>query len=143
MPFGELICGSPGSGKSTYCAGKHQLFTSLHRPISIVNLDPANDALPYAVSINIADLINLQDVMHTFELGPNGGLIYCMEYLEANFDWLEEKLRALGEDAYVMFDLPGQVELSTDHGSVKRVVDRLVKKCGFRVCISFAFELWF
>jgi len=55
-----------------------------------------------------------------------------MEYLEANFDWLEDGLKELGKDAYVIFDLPGQVELSTSHDSLKRIVERLTK-LGFRV----------
>jgi GPN-loop GTPase len=135
MPFGEIICGAPGSGKSTYCHGKHQLFTSLNRPISIVNLDPANDNIPYPCALDISELITLRDVMNEYKLGPNGGLIYCMEYLEANYDWLEEKLSELGKDAYVVFDLPGQVELSTNHDSLKRIVERLTKS-GFRVRTS-------
>ncbi len=136
MPFGEIICGSPGSGKSTYCYGKHQLFTALSRPISIVNLDPANDNIPYPCAIDISSLITLQDVMNEYQLGPNGGMLYCMEYLEANYDWLEDRLKELGKDAYVLFDLPGQVELSTNHESVKRIIERLTKG-GFRVCLSF------
>ncbi|KAH8827258.1 hypothetical protein DL96DRAFT_1498797 [Flagelloscypha sp. PMI_526] len=132
MPFGEIVCGSPGSGKSTYCYGKHQLFTALSRPISIVNLDPANENIPYPCAISISDLITLQDAMTTHQLGPNGAMLYCIEYLEANLDWLEEKLDELGKDAYVLFDIPGQVELSTNHESLKRIVERLTKK-GFRL----------
>ena len=47
MPFGEIVCGSPGSGKSTYCFGKYQIFTALNRPISVasVNVDPATSNL--------------------------------------------------------------------------------------------------
>ena len=111
MPFGEIVVGSPGSGKSTYCYGKHQLFTALNRPISIVNLDPANDNIPYPCAIDIASLITLQDAMTEHGLGPNGGMLFCMEYLEANYDWLEDRLQELGKEAYVLFDLPGQVEL--------------------------------
>jgi len=33
--------------------------------------------------------------MNEYELGPNGGLMYCIEFLEKNFDWLKEKLDAL------------------------------------------------
>jgi GTPase SAR1 family protein len=135
MPFGEIVCGSPGSGKSTYCFGKYQLFTALNRPISIVNLDPANDALPYPCAIDISSLITLGDVMDKHGLGPNGGLLYCMEYLEVNFDWLEGRLKELGDDAYVLFDLPGQVELSTNHESIKRIVKKLTKNA-FRVCLN-------
>jgi len=132
MPFGEIVVGSPGSGKSTYCYGKHQLFTALNRPISIVNLDPANDNIPYPCAIDIASLITLQDVMSEHGLGPNGGMLYCMEYLEANYDWLEDRLNELGKDAYVLFDLPGQVELSTNHNSLKRIIEKLGKS-GFRL----------
>ncbi|KAI0945136.1 hypothetical protein AcV7_001755 [Taiwanofungus camphoratus] len=132
MPFGEVVCGSPGSGKSTYCYGKYQLFTALNRPLSVVNLDPANDNIPYPCAIDISSLITLQEVMNEHELGPNGGMLYCMEYLEANYDWLEERLKELGNDAYVLFDLPGQVELSTNHDSVKNIVQKLTKS-GFRL----------
>ena len=45
--------------------------------------------------------------MDAHGLGPNGGMLYCMEYLEANFDWLESRLHELGKDAYVLFDIPG------------------------------------
>lgn len=132
MPFGEIVCGAPGSGKSTYCYGKYQLFTALERPISIVNLDPANDNIPYPCAIDIASLITLQDAMDAHGLGPNGGMLYCMEYLEANLDWLEARLNELGPDAYVLFDIPGQVELGTTHASLKRIIQRL-SKIGFRV----------
>ncbi|KAH9983810.1 cytoplasmic protein [Russula compacta] len=132
MPFGEIVVGSPGSGKSTYCYGKHQLFAALNRPISIVNLDPANDNIPYPCAIDIASLVTLRDVMSEYGLGPNGGMLYCMEYLEANYDWLEDRLKELGKDAYVLFDLPGQVELSTNHNSLKRIIEKLGKS-GFRL----------
>lgn len=64
-------------------------------------------------------------------LGPNGAMLYCVEYLEANFDWLEEQLGKMMENergnGYVIFDTPGQVELWTNHDSMKRIVQRLTK----------------
>ncbi|OWK54131.1 GPN-loop GTPase 2 [Lonchura striata] len=59
-------------------------------------------------------------------LGPNGGLLYCMEYLEANTDWLRERLRAL-RGHYLLFDCPGQVELYTHHQALKNVLAQLAK----------------
>jgi GTPase SAR1 family protein len=132
MPFGEVVIGAPGAGKSTYAYGKHQLFTALERPIAIVNLDPANDDLPYPCNVSIASLITLRDAMNEFGLGPNGGMLYCLEYLEQNFDWLLDRLGALSSGTYVVFDLPGQVELSTNHSSLKNIVNKLVKS-GYRV----------
>ncbi|KAF8588192.1 cytoplasmic protein [Ramaria rubella] len=132
MPFGEIVIGPPGSGKSTYAFGKHQLFTALNRPVCVVNLDPANDNIPYPCPISISSLITLQEVMDIHKLGPNGAMLYCIEYLEVNFDWLREKLEKLEKDVYVVFDLPGQVELWTNHASLKRIIDRLAH-CGFRL----------
>ena len=64
--------------------------------------------------------------MEELQLGPNGGLVYCLEYLEANLDWLKERLDGLG-NRYVLFDLPGQIELFTHHLSLRRIVDQLGK----------------
>ncbi|KAM0789561.1 hypothetical protein ACM66B_000372 [Microbotryomycetes sp. NB124-2] len=143
MPFGQLIIGPPGSGKSTYAYGLHQFMTALDRPIAIVNLDPAAPKPPYPLSVSITDLISLQDAMDAHQLGPNGAMLYCLEYLEANMDWLELELDRVmhekgwtgdkREQAFVVFDTPGQVELSTDHGSLKRIVDSLQKKGKWRL----------
>ena len=58
----------------------------------IVNLDPGNDKLTYPCAVDVMGLISLEGVMDEHKLGPNGGLIYCMEYLEHNIDWLKDKL---------------------------------------------------
>lgn len=56
-----------------------------------------------------ADLISLEDAMEELELGPNGGLVYCMEYLLDNMDWLKDELDKFDDDEYIIFDCPGQV----------------------------------
>ena len=58
-----------------------------------MNLDPANICIPYEPDIDVAGLIALERVMSELDLGPNGGLIYCLEYLEKNLDWLVEQLK--------------------------------------------------
>jgi hypothetical protein len=73
MPFGQLVIGPPGSGKTTYCHGLHQYLTALGRKVAIVNLDPANDVLPYKPDVDISDLVCLETVMDELKLGPNGG----------------------------------------------------------------------
>ncbi len=65
--------------------------------------------LPYTPAIDITELISLDTVVKELNLGPNGGLVYCIEYLEKNVGWLVGKLSSLPEDNYVLFDLPGQV----------------------------------
>ncbi len=39
--------------------------------------------------------------------GPNGGLVYCMEHLIDNIDWLLEELSEFADDCFVLFDCPG------------------------------------
>lgn len=130
--FGELVIGPPGSGKTTYCNGMQQLMEGIGRKVAVVNMDPANETLPYKCTVNIAELITLSDVMNELRLGPNGGLVYCMEYLEKNLDWLFEELKKY-PDHYFLFDCPGQVELYTHHNSVKNIAEQLGKQ-DFRLC---------
>lgn len=132
MPsFGQIVIGPPGSGKSTFCAGMSDFLTSIGRKVAVINLDPANESLYYKCAVDISTLITLDDVMENLKLGPNGGLIYCIEYLEKNIDWLETKLKEL-KGYYFLFDCPGQVELFTHHNSVRNVV-RQLEKWDFRL----------
>lgn len=73
MPFGQLVIGPPGSGKTTYCAGAQQLLGAAARRVALVNLDPANDGLPYTPDVDVMDLVCLESVMQELGLGPNGG----------------------------------------------------------------------
>ncbi|XP_049850388.1 uncharacterized protein LOC126322569 [Schistocerca gregaria] len=132
MSFGQVVLGPPGSGKTTYCHGMKQFLTALGRKVAIINLDPANDTVPYEPNVDISSLITLEDAMSEFGLGPNGGLMYCMEYLEKNVDWLQSELEKI-QDQYLLFDFPGQVELFTHHESTKKIIGFLLKKGGNRL----------
>ncbi|CAD5124213.1 unnamed protein product [Dimorphilus gyrociliatus] len=126
MIFGQVIIGPPGSGKTTYCKAIFDLLEALGRKVAIVNLDPANELLPYTCSVNINELIKLEEVMERLKLGPNGGLLYCMEYLDKNSKWLLNKIEEL-KDKYLIFDCPGQVELYTHLPAIKNVITLLSK----------------
>lgn len=132
--YGQLIIGPPGSGKTTYCWKMAEYLKKVNRNVILVNLDPANDVLPYEPDIDIRSLTNLQDVMENLSLGPNASLIYCMEYLEANFDWLLEQLASKGEKQYFLFDVPGQVELYSHHSSLGKIFTLLQTKAEINVC---------
>ncbi|KAK1553702.1 hypothetical protein Q3G72_002320 [Acer saccharum] len=131
--FGQMVIGPPGSGKTTYCNGMSQYLSLIGRKVAVINLDPANETLPYECAVNIEDLIKLSDVMGEHSLGPNGGLVYCMDYLEKNVDWLESKLKPLVKDHYLLFDFPGQVELFFLHSNARNVITRLMKKLNLRL----------
>lgn len=133
MVFGQIVIGPAGSGKTTYCNGMSQFLNLIGRKTAVINLDPANDNLPYECAVNIEDLVKLEDVMSQYDLGPNGGLVYCMDYLEKNIDWLQDKLRPLIKDHYLLFDFPGQVELFTLHSNAKNVILEMVNKWDYRL----------
>jgi GTPase SAR1 family protein len=141
MPFAQLILGSPGAGKSTYCNGMQQFMSAIGRKCSIVNLDPANETTNYPCAIDVRTLIKLEDIMEEDDLGPNGAVLYALEELEQNMEWLEQGLSGLGED-YVLFDCPGQVELYTHHSSLRNIFFKL-QKLGYRVCNTFRVALTF
>ncbi|KAL2366167.1 hypothetical protein RJZ56_000814 [Blastomyces dermatitidis] len=96
MPFAQLVIGPPGSGKSTYCDGMHQFMSAIGRKCSVVNLDPANDRTSYTPALDVRELVTLEEIMAEDTLGPNGGILYALEEVEANFDWLKEGLEGLG-----------------------------------------------
>ena len=51
--------------------------------------------------------------MEEMSQGPNGGLIYCFEFLLENLDFLSQAIEPLSEEYLIIFDLPGQIELYT------------------------------
>lgn len=94
-------------------------------------MDPSNEKLPYEAAANISDLVDTKEVAERHQLGPNGSLLYAMEYLEKNFAWLEARLQEY-RGKYILFDFPGQVELYTHNKCVRNIVQRLQKN-GYRV----------
>jgi len=109
------------------CSDFFNFLIDLNRKVIVVNLDPANDILPYECGIDIASLVEVGEIIKHTKLGPNGALMYCMEYLEKNIDWLFQALKFYGNDTYVIFDCPGQVELYTHHDSVRNITSQLQK----------------
>eukprot|EP01102_Stenamoeba_stenopodia_P004552 TRINITY_DN14852_c0_g1_i2.p1 TRINITY_DN14852_c0_g1~~TRINITY_DN14852_c0_g1_i2.p1 ORF type:complete len:115 (+),score=27.57 TRINITY_DN14852_c0_g1_i2:80-424(+) len=95
---GVFVTGPAGSGKSTFCKVMQQHCEALRRTVHVVNLDPAAEDIRYNPSIDIRDLIQLEDVMEQMNFGPNGGLVFCMEFLVDNLSWLEDELGDYDDD---------------------------------------------
>ena len=55
---------------------------------------------------DVRELVTLDDVVAETDLGPNGGLIRCLEHLTDNLDWLEEHVGQFSDD-YLIIDCPG------------------------------------
>lgn len=140
MKYAQLVIGPAGSGKSTYCAAMARHGEAIGRKISIVNLDPAAEHFDYNPVVDVRDLITTTDVMQDQELrlGPNGALIFAMEYLVRNEEWVEENFADYDEE-YVVFDCPGQIELYAYLNVMRKLVDQL-QRFDFRICAVFIMD---
>ncbi|KAI9732324.1 MAG: hypothetical protein M1834_001531 [Cirrosporium novae-zelandiae] len=143
MPFGQLVIGPPGSGKSTYCYGMYQFMSAIGRKCSVVNLDPANDHTSYPCALDVRDLITIEEVMEDDRLGPNGAVLYALEELEHNMEWLEEGLNKLGVvlhliDSYsltlpslyistLLLSLRAMLQMDLPHLNVLTKIDKLAQ----------------
>lgn len=143
MKYCQLVVGPAGSGKSTYCETIQKHCESVGRNVFAVNLDPACEAFSYKCSVDVRELISVDDVQEDEELilGPNGALVFCMEYLVENLEWLHEQLNE-GEDDYFIFDCPGQIELYSHLPVMRHIVDAL-KQWNFNVCTVFLLDTHF
>ncbi|KAI4473272.1 hypothetical protein M0802_016207 [Mischocyttarus mexicanus] len=143
MRYAQLVMGPAGSGKSTYCSIMQRHAADEMKTIEVVNLDPAAEHFDYEPFVDIRELIELDDAMEDEQMryGPNGGLVFCMEYLIENSTWLEEKLDDVDDD-YVIFDCPGQIELYT-HMTVMRQLIKTLEKMNFRICGVFIMDSQF
>ncbi|KAL7492432.1 hypothetical protein ACHAWT_001580 [Skeletonema menzelii] len=125
----QLVTGPAGSGKSTYSHILQEHVQTLgprnHRRIHVANLDPAAEHFRYDVAFDIRELISVDDVMEELQLGPNGSLVYCMEYLLENMDWLQDHLDSYDDDEYLIIDCPGQIELYTHIPVMNKIIDQL------------------
>ncbi|KIK65340.1 hypothetical protein GYMLUDRAFT_159602 [Collybiopsis luxurians FD-317 M1] len=143
MRYAVLVTGPAGAGKSTFAKSFITHLAASKRTGHLVNLDPAADpaSFEYEPTIDIKDLVSLEDVMTELDYGPNGGLVYCFEYLLQNMDWLEEELGGY-EDDYLIFDCPGQIELYTHHPFLPTLVQNLARM-GIRTCATYLIESQF
>jgi len=142
--FGVLITGPAGAGKSTFASSLIQHCRNNKRAVYYVNLDPAAEEFVYQPDIDIKDLITLEDVMEEMHLGPNGGLIYCLEFLLENLDFLTDPLDEVTDEYLIIFDLPGQIELYTHVPILPNLVKHLTRgSLNINLCAAYLLESTF
>ena len=71
MKFAQLVMGSAGTGKSTYCDAIQQHAAAKGRTVRVANFDPAAEHFKYPVAFDIRDLISVDDVQAEMQFGPN------------------------------------------------------------------------
>jgi GTPase SAR1 family protein len=143
--FGCLVMGPAGAGKTTFCTAMIQHLQHSRRSCFYVNLDPAATDFAYEPDLDIRDLISLEDVMEEMGLGPNGGLIFCFEFLLQNLDFLASAIEPLSEEYLILFDLPGQIELYTHIPLLPELVKYLSRMgpLNINLCAAYLLEATF
>jgi GTPase SAR1 family protein len=131
--------------QSTFCASLITHLQLNRRSAFYVNLDPAAEHFEHQPDLDIKDLITVEDVMDEMKLGPNGGLIYCFEFLMENLDFLTEALDSLTEEYLIIFDMPGQIELYTHVPILPKLVRFLTQPgaLDIRLCAAYLLESTF
>jgi len=132
IKYGQVVIGAPGAGKSTYCAAMNQFLTAINRSHVLINIDPASENLKYNPVIDIADLISIKEVQSELGLGPNGSLIYCLDYLYINIHWLYTQIKNTKAD-YFIIDTPGQIETYSIDSKLKNILELVKKNCGIEL----------
>ena len=139
--FGVLVMGPAGAGKTTFCTSLIQHLQNTRRSCFYVNLDPAAESFSYEPDLDIRELITLEDVMEEMGLGPNGGLMYCFEFLLQNLDFLNDALDPLSEEYLIIFDMPGQIELYTHVPLLPSLVQYLSRSGALNISLCAAYLL--
>jgi len=101
-----------GSGKTTFLQRLNAYVHTNKIPSYLINLDPAVSQIPYSANIDIRDSIKYKQVMKTYSLGPNGGILTSLNLFATRFDqvmkFVEKRAPSL---KYIFLDTPGQIEV--------------------------------
>lgn len=82
--------------------------------------------------------------MEELHYGPNGGLIYCFEFLLDNLDFLTDPLESVTHEYLILIDMPGQIELYTHVPIVPNLVQALTRgSLNISMCATYLLESTF
>ena len=105
-----FVTGTAGSGKSLLTAKLLQWYKDTGAFPASLNLDPGSVKLPYEPDIDVRDYIDINTLMDTYGLGPNGSLVMASDMIATKLDEIQSELDELNPD-YIIVDTPGQIEL--------------------------------
>lgn len=127
-----LIIGMAGTGKSTFSARLNIWLSSLkelnldkqtglNSDITLVNLDPAVLKAKTPLDIDIRESFDIENVMKTYNLGPNGAVTTTLNLFLMQWD-------AKIHNRYGIIDTPGQIEAFVWSNGGKVLVNKLLNQ---------------
>ncbi len=159
-PTAVLVIGMAGSGKTTLMQRMVSHLGIKKVPRYIINVsavcsaqrarvahvcrccaqvDPAVKNVPYQPNVDIRSTINYKEVMRQYGLGPNGGIVTCLNLFATQFDQVVALCEARqAELDYVLLDTPGQIEVFTWSASGAIITDSLAVT--FPTCVLYVVD---
>jgi GPN-loop GTPase len=105
-----FVTGTAGSGKSLLTSKLLQWYKDRGAFSASLNLDPGSLKLPYEPDIDVRNYVDINMLMDTYELGPNGSLVMASDMIATRLDEIQSEVDELNPD-YIIVDTPGQIEL--------------------------------
>src|SRR5919198_40095 len=105
-----FITGTAGSGKSLLASRLLNSQKDNGLFSIILNLDPGAVNLPYVPEVDVREYVDIQALMETYDLGPNGSLLMASDIVATKLDEIQNEIYNLNPDS-VIVDTPGQIEL--------------------------------
>ncbi len=118
------IVGTAGSGKTYLTKALADWFDSKRLDYMTVNLDPGAEFVPYSADVDVREWFTLEDIMHKYNVGPNGAQIIGADLISTIYKDIKDEIELNGAD-YVIVDTPGQMELFTLRSSGEIIVNAL------------------
>ena len=82
-----IVVGMAGSGKTTFVSNfKNHLLENSNINTFVSNLDPVVMNVPYSCDYDIRKDFNHKEIMKKYKLGPNGGIMTCLNLFCAKID---------------------------------------------------------
>ncbi|KAK2626911.1 hypothetical protein QTJ16_004086 [Diplocarpon rosae] len=135
LPTTIVCVGMAGSGKTTFMQRINSHLHAQKEPPYVINLDPAVRNVPFDSNIDIRDSVNYKEVMRSYNLGPNGGILTSLNLFATKIDQILGLLekRTTPDPAKpdakpiknILVDTPGQIEVFVWSASGSILLDSL------------------
>ena len=108
--YAIFVTGTAGAGKSLLTSRLIEWYSSNKAYAVALNLDPGAVNLPYEPAVDVRDYIDIDTIMQSYGLGPNGALIMASDMIATKLNEIEKEIEEVNPD-YIIIDTPGQLEL--------------------------------
>ncbi len=119
-----FFAGTAGAGKSTLVGTFQRWMDENGYHALTVNLDPGAEVLAYDADVDVREWTVLGQIMEEFNLGPNGAQVVAADMMALQAGDIHQAVNEMEAD-YVLYDVPGQLELFAFRSSSLRLMETL------------------